>query len=134
MKKLVLILFFPILACSMPTLGQDNAARHRPVSYGFVIDNSGSFRPLIERVIKLVNSLSEKNSDGDETFLITFVDPTKTKIRQELTSDKAEIREAAENMYVEGGLTAVLDAVRLSIDYLSTNVRNRNDRDLALLL
>lgn len=89
---------------------------------------------VLERVIKLVHAVAEKNTDGDETFLLTFVDPAKTKIRQELTSDKAELLDAVDNMYVEGGQTSMLDAVRLSLDYLSANVKERGNRNLALLL
>ena len=89
---------------------------------------------VLERVIKLVHSVADKNVEGDESFLLTFVDPAKTKIRQELTSDKTELLEAVDNMYVEGGQTSMLDAVRLSIDYLSANAKDRGERNLSLLL
>ena len=104
-----------------------------PVSYGIVVDNSGSYRGLLERVINLVGSIASKNSADDETFLVTFVDASKTVVRQELTSDKHEINEAVENMYIEGGPSMVLDAVRLSLDYLSANTKS-DGRIRALLL
>ena len=105
-----------------------------PVSYGFVIDNSGSYRPLLERVITLVGAVAEKNTTNDEAFLVTFVDAPKIVVRQELTSNTNEIIEAAANMFIQGGPTAVLDAVRLSLEHLSANARNEPGRIKALLL
>ena len=135
MKNLPVAIVVLMLLCVSSLIGQD--AVQKPtggLSYGFVVDNSGSYRMVLERVIKLVSSVAEKNITGDEAFLLTFVDPAKTKIRQELTGDKSEIRDAADNMYVEGGQTSLLDAVRLSIDYLSANTKEKGVRNLALLL
>jgi len=134
MQKIVVVILLLLLVCPALASGQESGSKSHSLSYGFVVDNSGSFRLLMERVIKLVNSVAEKNADDDEAFLLTFVDPQKTRVRQELTSNKAELREATENMYVEGGLSSILDAVRLSIDYLTANVQNRADKKLALVL
>jgi Mg-chelatase subunit ChlD len=82
----------------------------------------------------LVRAVAEKNSGGDESFLVTFVDAPKIVVRQELTSDTNEILEAAENMFIQGGPTAILDAVRLSLDHLSANAKNEPGRTKALLL
>ncbi len=105
-----------------------------PVSYGMVVDNSGSYRTLLERVINLVKEVAKAHTENDEAFLITFVDNSKTVVRQEFTSDKDELIDAAENMYIEGGLTTLLDALRLSLDYLSANARNEADRKRSILL
>ena len=106
----------------------------RPVSYGIVIDNSGSYRTLLERVINFTHAVAERNGESDETFVVTFVDPLKIKVRQELTSDKQEIAEAIDNMFVEGGQSAVLDAVRFAIDYLSSNSKANGEHRTSLLL
>jgi len=113
---------------------QPVAAEAAPISYGFVVDNSGSYRVFIERIITMVTAIAETITDKDEAFLITFVDNTKTSVRQEFTSDKAELKDAAENMFIEGGQTMVLDAVRLSIDYLSANAKPNEGRRRAILL
>lgn len=135
MRSIAASIFISLSFCVGAGWAQDAASVSQGgLSYGFVVDNSGSFRPLLERVIKLVGAVAEKNSGADESFLVTFVDPVKTKIRQELTTDKTQIRDAADNMYVEGGQTSLLDALRLSIDYLSANAKDRDVRNLALLL
>ncbi len=106
----------------------------RPVSYGIVVDNSGSYRMLLDRVINLSRGVAERNGESDETFVVTFVDPVKIRVRQELTSEKQEVVEAIDNMFVEGGQSSVLDAVRFSIDYLSTNAKSGGGRASSLLL
>ncbi len=131
------VLFVITFVFGVPLFGQTAeppATENRALSYGFVVDNSGSYRLLLERVITVVKNVASQNSASDEAFLITFVDTAKTAVRQEFTSEKNDLVEAADNMYVEGGITAVLDAVRLATDYLSANAKTGGSRSRALLL
>ena len=105
-----------------------------PVSYGLVVDNSGSYRTLLEKVIKIASGIVDENKSGDEAFLVTFVDTPKIVLRQDITESKDELRDAAENMFIEGGLTSIVDAVKSSADYLSQNAKNDTDRLKALIL
>ena len=105
-----------------------------PVSYGLVIDNSGSYRPLIEKVIQLVGDIVEENKAEDETFLVTFVDTAKIVLRQDFTFRKSDLHDATENMYIEGGLTAILDAVNFSARHLAENSRSEPGRTRVLVL
>jgi VWFA-related protein len=105
-----------------------------PVSYGLVVDNSGSFRSLLDRVITVVSDVVEGNTPEDETFLVTFVDTQKIVLRQEFTYRKSELHDAAQNMFIEGGQTAILDAVKISADYLAKNARTDGGRSRALVL
>ena len=110
-----------------------NAAK-AAISYGLVVDNSGSFRPLIDRVIAIVSDVVEANQPDDETFLVTFVDTPKIVLRQEFTVRKSDLHDAAENMFIEGGQTAILDAVKMAADYLAANARTEPGRLRALVL
>ena len=105
-----------------------------PVSYGLVIDNSGSYRLLLEKVIQLVGDIVEENKAEDETFLVTFVDSTKIVLRQDFTLRKSDLHDATENMYIEGGLTAILDAVNFSARHLAENARSESGRARVLVL
>ena len=105
-----------------------------PVSYGLVIDNSGSYRTLLEKVIKLVNGIVDENKPGDEVFLVTFVDTPKIVLRQEMTDSKEDLRDSVENMFIQGGPTAILDAVKYSADYLSQQAKSDADRSKVLVL
>jgi Ca-activated chloride channel homolog len=104
------------------------------VSYGLVVDNSGSIRTILDRVITVVSDVVEANEAEDETFLLTFVDTPKILLRQEFTNRKDELHDAAQNMFIEGGQTAILDAVKVATDYLVRNARSDGTRSKALIL
>lgn len=104
------------------------------VSYGLVIDNSGSLRTTLDRVVTVVSDVVEGNQAEDEAFLVTFVDTPKIILRQEFTNRKSDLHDAAQNMFIEGGQTAILDAVKISADYLSKNARTEGTRSRALVL
>ncbi len=105
-----------------------------PVSYGLVVDNSGSFRTLLDKVVTVTSDVVEENGADDEAFLVTFVDTPKIVLRQEFTYKKSELHDAAQNMFIEGGQTAILDAVKSSADYLAQNASTDAGRMRALVL
>lgn len=113
---------------------KDAPVKTAPVSYGLVVDNSGSFRLLLDRVIAAAADVIDTNGADDEAFLLTFVDSDKIVLRQEFTDSKSELHDAAENMFIEGGLTAILDAVKTSAEYLARSSRNDQSRAKALIL
>ena len=104
------------------------------LSYGLVVDNSGSFRLLLDKVIAVVADVIETQGPDDEAFLVTFVDTPKIALRQELTNRKADLHDAAQNMYIEGGQTAILDALKSAADYLDENGNKAPGRTRSLVL
>ena len=137
MRKVLPALFLIALLVCPSTWAQENTApklEKHPVSYGLVIDNSGSIRMLLDRVIAVVSDVVEQNQAEDETFLLTFVDTPKIVLRQEFTDRKSDLHDAAQNMFVEGGQSAVLDAVKIAADYLSRHARTDGPRAKALVL
>ena len=101
----------------------ETEAKGRPVGttavYGVVVDNSGAFRMMIERVNKTLTTVVKSNDDGVQTFLITFIDPSKFNIRQEATRDKDEIADAIENIYAEAGRSTFLDGLKFAVDHIA---------------
>lgn len=140
MNRTIAALVLTILGLCSHVAAQDSAVQTSkvqtkvPVSYGLVVDNSGSFRMLLDRVITVVSEIIENNQADDEAFLVTFVSEDKIVVRQEFTNSKSELLGAAENMYVEGGKTALLDAVKTSADYLATNSRQEGERGRVLVV
>lgn len=142
MKRLglpIVLLFF--LGCVNGVFGQagrsqdeSGSARTTTLSYGIVVDNSGAYRRILDRVINAVLDVAEAHSPDDEAFLVTFIDVSKTVVRQDFTSEKSELRDAAEEMYIEGGRTATLDALLFSAKYLLESENHRDGRRRALLL
>jgi len=140
MKQFISAIVLAMYALSGAASAQVNAdnvaaaAKTLPVSYGLVVDNSGSFRPLLDRVITIVSDVVEQNGAEDETFIVTFVDTPKIVLRQEFTYVKADLHDAAQNMFIEGGQTAILDAVKSSAEYLGKNARTDSGRLRALVI
>ncbi len=140
MIRFFVVISFLTVGLCVPGAAQDRAespqkpSEQSQVSYGLVVDNSGSFRTLLDRVISVVSDVVEENGADDEAFLVTFVDTPKIVLRQEFTYRKAELHDAAQNMFIEGGQTAILDAIKSSADYLAKNARTDTGRMRALVL
>lgn len=134
--SIVLVLLFSVAV----TRAQESSLQPKPqppadsISYGFVIDNSGSFRKLLEDVIQFVGKVLDEHKSGDEVFFVRFIDGEKIKLDQELTSDVSEIRDSADAMYVQAGQTAVIDAVRSAGEYLAENGKAENKARRAILI
>jgi VWFA-related protein len=131
---LILIVALCALASAQGKPTASKSTERMPVSYGLVIDNSGSFRTLLDRVVSVTSDLVEENGAEDEAFLTTFVDTPKIILRQEFTNRKSDLHDSAQNMFIEGGQTAILDALKSSADYLTQNARTEDGRLRALVL
>lgn len=97
-----------------------------PVSYGFVIDTSGSFRKSLPAVVEAAKSVINSNKSDDETFIVRFVSNDSIDVVTDFTSDKSLLLAGLEDLYVAKGQTAVIDAVYLSAKHLTE--RKANDR------
>jgi Ca-activated chloride channel family protein len=108
-----------------------------PISYGLVVDNSGSLRNQIVQVIEAGKTIVESNKPGDETFVLRFVSSDEIKIMQDFTADKQLLGDALDDMFVEGGRTAVIDAVYLASEHAAEHKRGNpleDKRRRALIL
>ncbi|HBR58855.1 MAG TPA: hypothetical protein DEA22_15510, partial [Blastocatellia bacterium] len=102
------MMILPLLAVSI--FGQGGKGQDEnvptdtvPLTYGVVVDNSGTYRRILGRIIDTVIAIADEHSANDEAFLVTYVDVSKTAIRLEFTNEGQELREAAEEMYIQGG-------------------------------
>jgi Ca-activated chloride channel homolog len=100
-----------------------------PISYGLAVDTSGSLRSQLPTVIEAGKSIINSNRPGDETFLVRFVGRDNIETVQDFTANKELLMDGLDNMYVEGGQTAVIDAVYLSAEHVSEYKKgNESDR------
>lgn len=100
-----------------------------PISYGLAVDTSGSLRSQLQQVIDAAKTIINSNKPGDETFLVRFIDSEKIETVQDFTSNKTELLDAIDSFYVEGGQTAVIDAVYLSAEHVAQYKKgDDNDR------
>jgi len=109
-----------------------------PVNYALVVDNSYSLRSQLEKVIEASKILINSNRPGDETCYIRFVNSEKITIEHDFSDDKTSLMEKLDDMFVEGGKTAVNDAVFLAVekvdDYEKTRTANDHKRRAIILV
>jgi Ca-activated chloride channel homolog len=109
-----------------------------PTNYGIVVDNSGSLRSQLDKVIEAGKVLVNTNRPLDETLIIRFVDSRKIEILQEFTNNKEDLIYALEDrMFIEGGQTAVIDAVYLAVETIDehqSGAKNEDRKRRALIL
>lgn len=88
------------------------------INVGIVIDNSGSLRYQFPAILGTANLIVENLRENDSAFAIRFVSRDKINIEQDWTSNKNLLKKGISEMFIEGGKSAVIDAVKLSADKL----------------
>jgi len=108
-----------------------------PVIYGLAVDTSGSLRPQFEQVISAAKTIINSNKKGDETFLERFISSDKIETIQDFTDKKDFLMDGLDQLYIEGGQTAVIDGVYLAsghvADYKNTTNDDRRRRALIVV-
>lgn len=97
------------------------ARDERPLTLGVVIDASGSVRRILNYLIDASKLAAEGLKPGDEAFVARFVGPEQFQIKEPMTTDLGSIGDALDDIYVEGGQTAVHDALDKALTYLEEN-------------
>jgi VWFA-related protein len=105
-----------------------------PLLYGLLIDRSGSLKLHFSNIKDIAAQVIAANEVNDQTFLVSFVDSDKMEMVQELTSDTATLLTALGPLRVEGGQTALHDAVYLSAQYAMKHPPPSNYRMALVLL
>src|SRR5215813_9866687 len=93
-----------------------------PVSFGMVIDTSGSMRSKIETVSDAAVSLVRQMRLDDEAFVSSF--KAEPELVQDFTSDRRELEDAIGDLYTSGG-TALLDAIIATADHAQEKGKRR---------
>jgi Ca-activated chloride channel family protein len=93
-----------------------------PVSFGVVIDTSGSMRSKLQTVSDASVSLIKQMRLDDEAFVASF--KTEPELVQDFTADRRELEDAISELFTSGG-TALLDAVIATADYAQEKGKRR---------
>jgi Ca-activated chloride channel family protein len=107
-----------------------------PISYGLAVDTSGSLRSQLPSVIDAAKTIINSNKQGDETFLVRFISSDKIETVQDFTPNQELLMDGLDSLYVEGGQTAIIDAVYLSAEHVAEYKRGDDSdrRRRALIL
>lgn len=100
-----------------------------PTNYALVVDNSGSMRQLLDKVIEAGKVLVNTNRPDDDTMIIRFVGRDKIEIEQAFTSNKVDLNDALDNLFIEGGQTAIIDAVYLAVENTDEYEKSKKSED-----
>ena len=95
-----------------------------PVSFGLVIDNSGSMRDKRERVNAAALIFVRTSNPADEGFVVNFNDDYYLDMDKDFTSNISDMKEALERIDSRGS-TALYDAVVGSLDHLKKGTRDK---------
>ena len=82
-----------------------------PIINALVIDNSRSLRSQLGEVIVAGKIIVSAIRPKDESTIVRFVSKDKIEVVQDFTSNKSSLDNALNNLYVEGGQTAIIDAI-----------------------
>jgi Ca-activated chloride channel homolog len=104
-----------VLEDKVPQTISSLAKDERPVSYAIAIDNSGSFKTLIGPSLDAARILINANRATDETLLVRFVSSEKVDTIQDFSTDKSQLTDSLKRFKAEGGQSAVIDAIYVSV-------------------
>lgn len=87
----------------------------RPVNFVIALDASGSFKDLLSYAIDATKMVLNGNRTGDETALIRFTDSNRIESVANFTSDTAALTDKLKLLKIEGGQSAVIDALYVAV-------------------
>jgi Ca-activated chloride channel family protein len=88
-------------------------------------------------VIDTAKTIINSNKPGDETFLMGFISSDKIETLMDFSPKKDDLLDAVDNLYTEGGQSAIVDAVYLAAEHVAEykkgNMDDRRRRALILV-
>ncbi len=107
-----------------------------PIINALVIDNSRSLRAQLMNIIEAGKIIVGTNRPNDESAVIRFVSSDKIEIVQDFTPNKNSLNNGLNNLFVEGGQTAIIDAVYLAAKKIGQyqNSAQKDDTRLRALI
>jgi Mg-chelatase subunit ChlD len=123
MRKFILIIWLSVFQICL--FGQvqtevkpEEIQKPLAVSYGLLVDTSGSLRDILTNLLNASKIIIEANGKGDKTFVERFISKEKTSIVQTLTDNKDKLNDAVDGLYVEGGLSQISEALLFGAKHL----------------
>lgn len=125
---------FQVLEDGQPQTISSFSKEHVPLVYALAIDTSASMRTTLPLAIRTCKAIIQANAPDDETLLVRFISSDKIETVQEFTSDQTALKNGLDTLYVEGGQSAILDAVYLSAQRVAQHKLTNSPLQRAIIL
>ncbi len=103
-----------------------------PIINALVIDNSRSLRSQLKKIIEAGKIIVGTNRPQDESTIVRFISKDKIEVVQDFTPNKDLLNDALDNLFVEGGQTAIIDAVYQTAKKVEQYQSSRKKEDVKL--
>jgi len=99
-----------------------------------VVDNSGSMRTKLTQLSFIGKTIVANLTDSDESTLLRFVARDRITVEQKWTRKKEQMYKAFDGLFVEGGQSAVADALYLSAQLMLDREKQVKTRRKAIII
>ncbi len=89
-----------------------------PLLTALAVDNSGSMRMILDDIVESAKKIVAASVNTEPILLMRFVGVDKIQSSDKFTTDKLYLYRSLDNFYIEGGQTALIDAIYKGVDLL----------------
>jgi len=100
----------------------------RAIDLALAIDCSGSFRKWFPVTIQAAGTIIRSARPEDEIFIERFISSDKIENVQEFSRDTKLLLKRIDDLYVEGGQSAIADAIYVAVQHVVEHNQARADR------
>jgi len=94
------------------------SAQDIPISYGLVVDATGSMRPVFSAVVAAAKAIVNTGKPGDEAFILRLIDG-EAKIVADWTSDKKSLLDVLDGFDHAQGRMSITESLYFSADHFN---------------
>jgi VWFA-related protein len=125
---------FRVLEDGTPQTISFFANNESPMVCGLAVDTSGSLRPQFETVIRAADLVIADKRPDDKMLLIRFIGSNKIDVVQDFTADQGALRKSLDDLYIESGRSAIIDAVSMAHSRISGYTKGSDQFTRSLVL
>ena len=106
----------------------------RPIDYGLLIDSSNSLRRFIGAAVEAAKVIVTNRRGSDEIFIESFISSDKIVTLHDFSTDNNALLESLKLIRIEGGQSAIVDALYLAAQHVAEHNKTVANRRKALVI
>ena len=107
---------------------------NRPIDYGLLIDCSNSLRRFLGAAVEAAKTIIINRRGSDEIFIEAFISSDKIDTLHEFSTDSNALLESLKLIRIDGGQSAVVDALYLGAQHVAEHNKTAANRRKALVI